>query len=142
MSGTLTATVTIELTASPASVWNALITPELIKQYLFGTETECDWKIGSPIFFRGEYNGVKYEDKGVILDIEREKVLRYTYWSSMSGTADLPQNYSVVMFTLARSNSGTRVTLQQEGMKDEKAREHSEQNWRIVLETFKKIVEQ
>ncbi len=31
--------------------------PEKIKIYLFGTETGTDWKIGSSIIFKGEYDG-------------------------------------------------------------------------------------
>lgn len=34
-------------------VWDAIIKPELVKQYFFGTELVTTWKIGSPIFFRG-----------------------------------------------------------------------------------------
>jgi hypothetical protein len=39
----------IENNADVSKVWNALINPELIKQYLFGTEAVSEWKIGSPI---------------------------------------------------------------------------------------------
>ena len=65
----------IEINASHSKVWKALTTPELIKKYLFGTETITDWKIGSPIIFKGEWEGRKYEDKGIILDIKKEKLL-------------------------------------------------------------------
>jgi uncharacterized protein YndB with AHSA1/START domain len=141
MPPTFTATVSLLITAEPAAVWHALVTPELIKQYLFGTNVECDWKAGSQFFFRGEYQGTTYEDKGVILEITPESVLKYTYWSSMSGTPDRPENYVDVMFTLSRVNSGTMLTLHQNGMKSEDARKHSEQNWGTVLEGLKNIVE-
>lgn len=141
MPHTFTASVSIQINAEPADVWHALVTPELIKQYLFGTDTECDWKTGSPIYFRGEYNGTTYQDKGVILDIEKEKILRYTYWSSMSGTPDLPENYVDVLFTITRVNSGTILTLHQNGIKNEESRKHSEQNWGTVMEGLKNIVE-
>lgn len=137
----ITATVIVEINAPSAHVWNALITPEIIKQYLFGTDTECDWKPGCPIYFRGEYQGKKYEDKGVILQIQAETLLQYSYWSSMSGTPDLPENYATVTFTLSRIGSSTQLTLHQDGLKNEEARLHSEQNWGFVLESLKTIVE-
>jgi uncharacterized protein YndB with AHSA1/START domain len=34
---------------APASVWEALVNPELIKQYLFDTEVTTDWNVGGPI---------------------------------------------------------------------------------------------
>ena len=43
----------IVINAEVSAVWDALINPELIKQYLFGTEAISEWKIGSTIVFRG-----------------------------------------------------------------------------------------
>jgi len=137
----LTATVTQNINADAAAVWKALITPEMIKQYLFGTETECAWIVGSPIFFRGEYQGKTYEDKGVILEILPEQKLRYSYWSSMSGTPDLPEYYVNVTYELTRAGTGTILTIHQDGIKTEASRTHSEENWGFVLEGIKKIVE-
>jgi len=37
----------ITINAPAAKVWDALINPELIKQYLFGTEAISDWEVGS-----------------------------------------------------------------------------------------------
>ena len=93
-------TTTIEVNAPKANVWDALINPEQIKKYLFGTNTICDWKVGSPIRFTGEWDGKAYEDKGTILAIEKEIILSYDYWSSFSGVPDVTENYQVVTFKL------------------------------------------
>jgi len=37
------------INAPIAKVWDALVNPELIKHYLFGTEAISDWEVGSPI---------------------------------------------------------------------------------------------
>ena len=63
----------IEINASKENVWHALTDPEMIKQYLFGTTVTTDWKVGSPITYQGEWEGKKYEDKGKILEFEKEK---------------------------------------------------------------------
>jgi hypothetical protein len=56
--------------ASIAKVWEALTSPEKIKQYMFGTDVVSDWKEGSSIRWKGEWQGKKYEDKGVILKLK------------------------------------------------------------------------
>lgn len=45
-------------------------------------------------------HGAKYENKGKILEVQPNSVLRYTYWSGMGGDADLPENYSEITYTL------------------------------------------
>jgi hypothetical protein len=41
--------------------------PERIKEYYLGAEVQTDWQVGSPITFKGEWEGKSYEDKGEIL---------------------------------------------------------------------------
>ena len=64
----------VTIDAMPAEVWKAITTPETIKKYLMGTTVTSDWKEGSPITYKGEYNGKAYEDKGVIKKIEPGKL--------------------------------------------------------------------
>src|ERR1700755_2518587 len=91
----------IRLNASINAVWDALTNPTTIKKYFFGTDTHTDWKVGSPIRFTGEWQGKKYEDKGTILAVEKNKLIKYSYWSSMSGIEDKPENYLIVTFDLS-----------------------------------------
>ena len=91
---------TIEINAESAAVWEALTNPELIKEYLYGTETVTDWKAGSEIIFQGEYQGQKYRDKGIIKEIVPGKFLSYTYWSGFTGLEDIPENYSLITYDL------------------------------------------
>ena len=95
---------TVDVNAPPEVVWKALTDPDLMRQYLFGTQTITDWKVGSPIRWKGEWQGMQYEDKGRILEIEPAKLLRYTYWSSLSGKEDKPENYKKVSFELYGEN--------------------------------------
>lgn len=132
---------TMEVNALKANVWDALINPEKIKQYLFGTNTLCDWKVGSPLRFTGEWEGKTYEDKGTILAIEKEKVLSYNYWSNFSGVADVPDNYQIVTFTLEEVGGKTHLNLRQQNIRSEEAKSHSEENWKMVLGSLKELVE-
>ncbi len=141
MSKPFTVNVSIEINANTATVWKWLTTPDLIKQYFFGTETETDWKKGSPIFFRGEWEGKKYEDKGMILDSEQGKFVKYNYWSSMSGMPDIPENYATITYELAAKGNATILSIIQDGIDTEERKTHSEQNWLAIMGGMKKMVE-
>jgi len=141
MSKTLVAKQSVTIKAPAAKVWDALINPAMIKQYLFGTDAVSDWKVGSPITYRGVWQGKSYADKGTILDIVPGRVLKTTYWSSMAGLPDTPENYKKVTYALAPEYGGTRLTVTQDNNATEEAREHSEQNWKMVLGTLKELLE-
>ncbi len=141
MNDTLTTTAAIDLAATPESVWDALTDPAKIKQYLFGTDTECDWQVGSKIYYRGEWEGKRYEDKGEILEIEFPKRIVMTYWSGFSGQADIPANYQKITYSLEKTAGGTRLTVVQENHRDQATRDHSNENWKLVLEGLRKLVE-
>ena len=136
----LKATVTEEINASTKQVWKALTDPQLIKQYFFGTEAISDWKEGSSLTFKGEWEGKAYEDHGKILEIKPEKLFRYTYWSSMSGTDDKPENYNEVRYILQDKGEQTLLSIEQDGVKTEESKAHSEKNWKMIIEGLKKVV--
>ncbi len=141
MNNGLTLTTSISINASKSKVWKALTDPEQIKKYLFGTETKSDWKVGSPITFSGEWEGKPYQDKGTILEIEKEKILKYSYWSSFSGTEDTSENYANVTYSIEEKNGKTIFTLTQDSIKSKEALDHSEQNWKMVMKSLKELLE-
>lgn len=137
----LTVEKSILINASAAEVWDAITNPAKVKQYLFGTDMTADWKVGGRISYKGEWEGKKYEDGGTILEIKPEKILKSTYWSSMSGTEDKPENYVVVTYSLEPKNGATELTVTQDNNKTEEGKEHSGSNWAMVLDGMKKVVE-
>ena len=133
------ATTTINAPASKA--WQAIVNPELIKQYLFDTDVISDWKVGSPIIYKGVWEGKAFEDKGKILKLEPEKLLVSTHWSPLSGVPDSPENYHTVTYALNEKGESTEVTITQDNNSNEEEKAHSEQNWRTVLDGMKKLLE-
>ena len=141
MADTLVSRSSITINAPISKVWQALTDPAMIKEYLFGTNTITDWKKGSPISYEGEWEGKKYKDKGTIIDIVPQKLLHTTYWSSMSGKEDKPENYNNVIYELEPRNETTIVTISQDNIENEAQLEHMKQNWGTVLESMKKLLE-
>ncbi len=132
----------VEVNADLAKVWKALTTPEIIKDYLFGTETVTDWKVGSEIVFQGDYEGHKYRDHGVILENEFHKKIAYSYWSGFSGTEDKPENYSAVIYDLEKINDQkTKFTWTQKGFANEKGYEHSKSGMNEFVQKIKEVME-
>lgn len=129
------------INAPAARVWEALVDPAKIKQYMFGTNVASDWKQGSPITFKGEWQGRPYEDKGIVQRIDPPRVLQYSHFSPLAGLPDEPGNYHTITIELSENGSRTNVTLAQDNNPTEEEREHSEENWRMMLEGLKKLVE-
>ena len=141
MNNKFTTQATTLVNAPASKVWDALTSPSLIKQYLFGTEVTSDWKVGSPITYRGEWEGKSYEDKGEILQIEPDKLLVSTFWSSLAGLPDLPENYKTVRYELSPEGSRTKLTITQDNNATQEEADHSTQNWTTVLDKLKELLE-
>ena len=141
MNRKFTAKATATVHAPISKVWQALVNPEIIKQYLFDTEVITDWQEGSPIVYKGIWQGKPFVDKGEILKIEPERLLMSTHWSPLSGVPDTPENYHTVTYTLSEKGDSTEVTITQDNNSTEQEKEHSERNWETVLAGMKKLLE-
>ena len=130
------------INTSTSKIWDALTKPRIIKQYMFGTEVITDWQVGSPITYKGIWDGKAYEDKGKVLQIEIKKLLVSTFWSSLAGLPDIPENYKTVRYELVPEDNGTRLTITQDNNDSQEEATHSEQNWKMVLDGMKKLLEE
>jgi uncharacterized protein YndB with AHSA1/START domain len=137
----LIANASTTINAPSAELWQALVTPAAIKEYMFGTTVTSDWVVGSPIVWEGEWQGRAYEDKGIILQVVPERVLEYSHFSPLAGVPDVPENYHIVTVELSPDGERTRVTLSQDNNPTEQAREHSEKNWGMMLAALKQFLE-
>ncbi len=141
MSKGFVAQATVIIDAPPSRVWDALTQPELIKQYLFGTQVTTDWKVNSPITYEGIWQGEVYKDKGKVLQVEPGKLLVSTFWSALSGEPDVPENYKTVRYELSPAGGGTKLTLIQDNNATQEEADHSAGNWKMVLDGMKKLLE-
>jgi uncharacterized protein YndB with AHSA1/START domain len=141
MPGGLIAEAATTIDAPREKVWDALVNPLVIKQYMFGTEVESEWEVGSPIVWRGEWQGKPYEDKGVILQLETARRIQYSHFSPLSGHPDVPENYHTVTVELSDDGALTLVELSQDNNSSEEAREQSRANWKQMLSALKHHLE-
>ncbi len=137
---TYSATASTIINAPREKIWKALTVPEHVKKYFFDTNLDTDWSVGSPIYFRGEYQGKSYEDKGTVLEFTPMETLSYNYWSSFSGIEDKPELYQVLRYTLTEVPEGVKVTIDQSNIATQESADHSAENWQKVLESLKTYV--
>jgi uncharacterized protein YndB with AHSA1/START domain len=135
------ATAETEIRAPRSKVWRALTDPDQIRKYMFGSTVETDWKPGSRITWKGEYEGKRYEDKGEILEVVEERRLKVSHFSPLSGEEDAPENYHTLLYELEEDDGTTHVSLSQDNNRSEEAAEHSRANWEKLLAGLKQVVE-
>lgn len=135
------ATAETEIDASSARVWAALTDPAAIAQYTFGAQVETDWQQGSPIVWKGVYEGKPYEDKGQILEVVPGQRLVLMHYSPLSGQPDVPESYHTLTYMLGAGDGRTHLTLSQDGNVSEEEVEHSRGMWGAMLKGLKGVAE-
>lgn len=140
MSGIM-ATAATDVAVTPDRVWTALTEPDQIAAYMWGTQVETTWEVGTPIKWNGEHDGKVYQDLGTVLTYEEPKALSVTHYSPMSGQPDEPENYRTLVYTLTAEGKGTHVELTQDGCDDEAQAEQFSANWQQMLDGLKAHVE-
>jgi uncharacterized protein YndB with AHSA1/START domain len=132
----------ILIRAPRQQVWEAVTKPDLVRKYFFGTLLTTDWRVGSPITFRGEWDGKAYEDLGTVRTFDPPRSLSFTYWSSFSGVEDKPELRQLIRYELADDDDGgVHVTIHQSNVDTQERADHSAKNWQTVLEGLKSLVE-
>lgn len=141
---------TITIKAPAATVWDLLVNPQQTKKYMFGCETVSDWKVGSPLLWKGVYEGNEMVFvKGDIVAIEPGKLLVYTVIDPNSTTIpDVPENYLTVTYALAEDNGQTVLTVSQgdfatvaDGEKRYKETYNNGDGWNPILVQIKALAE-
>lgn len=139
----------ITINASTATVWDALVNPVQTKKYMFGCETVSDWKPGSSLEWKGEYEGKEMVFvKGHIIEIKPEKFLSYTTIDPHSNIDDVSENYLTVTYDLKPENGHTVLTVTQgdyskvaEGERRYQEAWNNGEGWNPILVQIKQLAE-
>jgi uncharacterized protein YndB with AHSA1/START domain len=140
---------TITINVPAATVWDALVNPAQTKKYMFGCETVSDWKPGSSLEWKGEYDGKEMIFvKGSILEINPGKFLVYTTIDPHSNIDDVSENYLTVTYDLKPENGHTVLTVTQgdyskvaEGERRYNEAWNNGEGWNPILVQIKALVE-
>jgi uncharacterized protein YndB with AHSA1/START domain len=141
MAKALTAKCRIQIDNTVDEAWKALVNPEIVEKYMLGSKQLSDWRKGSSIIWKKDFNGRKFEDKGEILEITPRKSLKYTHYSPASGRPDAPENYQTVSVTLKENANGALVELTSDNNASENEKAMTEHIWAYYLQGLKLIMD-
>ncbi|MFN8443062.1 MAG: SRPBCC domain-containing protein [Caldilineaceae bacterium] len=135
---------TITIHAPTSKVWAALTEPALMKLWMAESEIEIltDWRVGAPFIIRGNLHKVKFENRGVVLQFEVERLLKYTHLSSISRLPDQPENHSIFEFQLTSLGEQTSLALTASNFATDPIYRHLAFYWNVALGMLKKLVEE
>ena len=109
-------------------VWDALTNPEFTRQYWNGRLVESDWRVGSPVTIRHDYDDETDSLGGMVLDADRPRRLSF-------GTPP-----STVTFELADHNEVVKLTVIHAGL-DEAGVLAVSGGWSFILSNLKTLLE-
>ena len=136
-----TTTSHILINAPVAAVWEALTKPELVKQWQYGADVITDWQKGSSIVYRSEWEGTVFEQKGTVLEIEPEKLVKYRLFAPRPGLDETPENSFTMTYRVEPIKGQTMLTIIQDDPREQQPQEQAEEAEQTVLDSLKKLVE-
>ena len=131
----------VELAAAADDVWRALTETDKIAQWMRGAHVQSDWQRGSDITFTGRLHNKPYRDRGTVLAVEREKLLKYSHWTGLSRLPDVGENRTVITFSLDSAGEKTRLTVRHERFYSDAAYKHSNFFWSFALTDLRNLLE-
>jgi len=142
----LTTKSSITINAPVVAVWNAIIDPMIIKNFMMGMQAISSWKVGDELRWIGRHEE-KPEDnaKGTIINMEPGKQLTYTFYYPGYGYPDQPEFYNTINYDLEAIGDKAVITVQQGDFsvfeKGETFVQHSQMFWDQVLINLKEVLE-
>lgn len=136
----------VEVNAPVSTLWKILTDNQFIQQYMFGCSADTDWKVGSPLLWKGAADGKLYV-KGKIVAIDAPNRLAYTMIDPNSSLADVPSNYLTMTYTL--TERGAKASVLEITQGDFAAVENGEQRYQdslgggdVIMPAIKKLAEE
>jgi hypothetical protein len=133
----------IKIHSTSSKVWEVLIEPKHTREYMFGCEAISDWKVSSPLVWKGIDDKVYV--KGNIVNIAKEKILEYTTFDPNMGLDDMASNYLRVTYKLIPEGDHIILSVMQGDFSQvadgEKRYKDTVAGWDMVLPKIKEISE-
>ncbi|MGY4629192.1 uncharacterized protein YndB with AHSA1/START domain [Bradyrhizobium sp. USDA 4486] len=107
-----TVTESVRIAADRVRVWDALTDPHAGERWR-NAHFKTDWRVGEPFEIEAVIGTKHYRDKGRVIAVEPLMLLRYAYWSRVSGLPDHPQSWSIITMALRADEAETILTVDQ-----------------------------
>ncbi len=131
----------LTINAPAAQVWKALTAPELVKLWQYGSVLQTDWRPGSSIRFRTEWQDKVFEQWGTVLDFKPNERIRYSLFAPRPDLEDKPENYFVMNYLLTESEGQTKLQIIQEDGRPGAMQEAPQGDENPVLQLLKEVAE-
>jgi uncharacterized protein YndB with AHSA1/START domain len=132
---------TIYIKSTVQRVWDVLTKPEFVKQWQYGSDLMTDWKTGSEIRFRTEWQGKTFEQWGRILEIRPGELIRYSLFAPRPGLEEKPENFFVMNYLLIMENNQVKLDIIQEDNRPGAVQEKPQGEENPVLQALKNLAE-
>jgi uncharacterized protein YndB with AHSA1/START domain len=131
----LSVVVEREIAFPPEKVWRALTQPHLIEEWLMKNDFEP--VVGHNFNLNGEWGGVLDCE---VLTVEQNRTLAYT-WNFRHEDAAYDLR-SMVTFTLAPTNAGTRLRMEQKGFRPDQKQAYggAKHGWQQFLANLEQVL--
>jgi uncharacterized protein YndB with AHSA1/START domain len=130
------------IAATPEQVWQALTDGAMTRQFWYGRRVESDWKVGSPVTFWYDANGVEaVSDSGIVLESHPPTRLSYTF--HVEFIDELRDAHpSRVTFEIEEKSGDVKLTLTHDEFEPgSQVLAGVSQGWPIILCSLKSFVE-
>jgi len=143
MAETFVARVSMTIGAPSSKVWDALIDPEKIKQYILASDVVSEWREGSSIVWKSEFQGKPFEIHGTILRLEPQRLLEFDQSRPIFRASQVirSSDYHRVTIELADEGARTHLSLIEHGNATEQELAHSQGGWQLALGNMKALLE-
>jgi uncharacterized protein YndB with AHSA1/START domain len=131
----------VKIKAPLQKVWDILTKPEFVKQWQYGSELVTDWKVGSDIRFKTEWEGKTYEQWGKVLDFRQNEIIKYSLFAPRPDLEDKPENYFEMSYVLTIDNEQTKLEIIQEDNRPGAVQEEPQGEENPILQGLKLIAE-
>ena len=123
---------------TPEKLWDALTSSEFTRRYWWNTEVKSDWKVGSSFAL---VMGGMTTDVGEILEVDRPRVLSYTF-HHVTSEAARKERPTKVVFKLEPYGKLVKLTLTHEDFEEGSViLDGISKGWPAILSSLKSLLE-
>ncbi len=102
---------------------------------------QTDWKVGSKIRFKTEWEAKIFEQWGIVLEFTPMTKLRYSLFAPRPDLDDKPENYFEMIYTLTEQSGKTNLEIIQEDNRPNAVQEEPQGEENPILKSLKDIAE-